>query len=62
MDCEKSQTITNIVVSILNSFDHRLSALETSMRPTHVGLLLAFCLGRHKISFSSRWTLNLVIE
>ncbi|KAL6277245.1 hypothetical protein ACE6H2_020846 [Prunus campanulata] len=30
----KSQTITNSVVSILSSFDHYLSALETSMRPT----------------------------
>ncbi|KAL6278887.1 hypothetical protein ACE6H2_022488 [Prunus campanulata] len=31
----KSQTITNSVVSILSSFDHCLSALETSMHPTH---------------------------
>ncbi|KAL6280335.1 hypothetical protein ACE6H2_017216 [Prunus campanulata] len=34
---QKSQTITNSVVSILSSFDHCLSALETSMRPTHSG-------------------------
>lgn len=33
----KSQTITDNVVSILGSFDHRLSALETAMRPTQVG-------------------------
>ncbi|QCD92552.1 exocyst complex component 7 [Vigna unguiculata] len=30
----KSQTITDSMVSILGSFDHRLSALETAMRPT----------------------------
>ncbi|PKI26289.1 hypothetical protein CRG98_049022, partial [Punica granatum] len=30
----KSQTITESMVSILGSFDHRLSALETAMRPT----------------------------
>lgn len=33
---QKSQTITDNVVSILGSFDHRLSALETAMRPTQV--------------------------
>ncbi|KAK3228532.1 hypothetical protein Dsin_000413 [Dipteronia sinensis] len=32
----KSQTITDNVVSILGSFDHRLSALETAMRPTQI--------------------------
>ncbi|KAK9283644.1 hypothetical protein L1049_011894 [Liquidambar formosana] len=32
----KSQTITDDVVSILGSFDHRLSALETAMRPTQI--------------------------
>ncbi|XP_022742852.1 exocyst complex component EXO70A1-like isoform X2 [Durio zibethinus] len=31
---QKSQTITENVVSILGSFDSRLSALETAMRPT----------------------------
>lgn len=35
----KSQTITDNVVSILGSFDSRLSALETAMRPTQV----SFC-------------------
>ncbi|CAH9135029.1 unnamed protein product [Cuscuta epithymum] len=30
----KSQTITDNMVAILGSFDHRLSALETAMRPT----------------------------
>ncbi|KAM7267687.1 hypothetical protein ACFE04_009853 [Oxalis oulophora] len=33
---QKSQTITDNVTSILGSFDHRLSALETAMRPTQV--------------------------
>ncbi|CAL1394978.1 unnamed protein product [Linum trigynum] len=33
---EKSQTITDNMVSILGSFDHRLSALETAMRPTQI--------------------------
>ncbi|KAJ7974809.1 Exocyst subunit Exo70 family protein [Quillaja saponaria] len=33
---QKSQTITDNVVSILGSFDHRLSALETAMRPTQI--------------------------
>ncbi|GAB2300751.1 hypothetical protein Dimus_034788 [Dionaea muscipula] len=31
---QKSQTITDNMVSILGSFDHRLSSLETAMRPT----------------------------
>ena len=34
---QKSQTISDSIVSILGSFDHRLSALETAMRPTQVG-------------------------
>ncbi|KAE8037986.1 hypothetical protein FH972_010534 [Carpinus fangiana] len=33
---QKSQTITDSVVSILGSFDHRLSVLETAMRPTQI--------------------------
>ncbi|KAL9225021.1 hypothetical protein vseg_000993 [Gypsophila vaccaria] len=32
----KSQTITDNIVSILGSFDHRLSSLETAMRPTQI--------------------------
>ncbi|WJX17865.1 hypothetical protein P8452_07728 [Trifolium repens] len=32
----RSQTITDNMVSILGSFDHRLSALETAMRPTQI--------------------------
>lgn len=32
----KSQLITDNMVKILGSFDHRLSALETAMRPTQV--------------------------
>ncbi|KAJ4826835.1 hypothetical protein Tsubulata_023655 [Turnera subulata] len=32
----KSQTITDSVVTILGSFDSRLSALETAMRPTQI--------------------------
>ena len=37
---QKSQTISDSIVSILGSFDHRLSALETAMRPTQVRLSL----------------------
>lgn len=37
---QKSQTISDSIVSILGSFDHRLSALETAMRPTQVGFTL----------------------
>ncbi|KAG4394644.1 hypothetical protein GLYMA_20G072700v4 [Glycine max] len=33
---ERSQAITDDVVSILGSFDHRLSALEAAMRPTQI--------------------------
>ena len=33
---QKSQTVTENMVAILGSFDHRLSALETAMRPTQV--------------------------
>lgn len=33
---QKSQSITENMVSILGSFDHRLSALETAMRPTQI--------------------------
>ncbi|XP_058088642.1 exocyst complex component EXO70A1-like [Magnolia sinica] len=33
---QKSQTITDSMVTILGSFDHRLSALEAVMRPTQV--------------------------
>ncbi|CAN1749245.1 hypothetical protein LINPERHAP1_LOCUS3640 [Linum perenne] len=33
---EKSQSITDSMVSILGSFNHRLSALETTMRPTQI--------------------------
>eukprot|EP00249_Psilotum_nudum_P007075 c20293_g3_i1 orf=497-2074(+) len=32
----KSQTITDSLITILGSFDHRLSVLETAMRPTQV--------------------------
>ncbi|KAJ0027677.1 hypothetical protein Pint_36153 [Pistacia integerrima] len=32
----KSQTITDNMVNILGSFDYRLSALETAMRPTQI--------------------------
>lgn len=32
----KSQTITDNMVTVLGSFDHRLSALDTAMRPTQV--------------------------
>ncbi|CAN1790069.1 hypothetical protein LINPERHAP1_LOCUS18695 [Linum perenne] len=33
---EKSQSITDSMVSILGSFNHRLSALEIAMRPTQI--------------------------
>lgn len=33
---QKSQSITDTMVSTLGSFDHRLSALETAMRPTQI--------------------------
>ncbi|KAK4797634.1 hypothetical protein SAY86_029960 [Trapa natans] len=33
---QKSQTITDSMVTILGSFDHRLSSLESAMRPTQV--------------------------
>ncbi|KAM5559342.1 exocyst complex component EXO70A1-like [Rosa sericea] len=33
---QKSQTVTDSMVAILGSFDHRLSALETAMRPTQI--------------------------
>ncbi|MQL87218.1 hypothetical protein Taro_019759 [Colocasia esculenta] len=33
---KKSETVSKDMVSILGSFDHRLSALETAMRPTQV--------------------------
>lgn len=36
---QQSQSITDNMVSILGSFDHRLSALETAMRPTQVSFL-----------------------
>ncbi|CAM8876269.1 unnamed protein product [Rhodiola kirilowii] len=32
----KNQTITDSMVAILGSFDHRLSTLETAMRPTQI--------------------------
>ncbi|KAM7264311.1 hypothetical protein ACFE04_001994 [Oxalis oulophora] len=50
----KSQTITDNVVTILGSFDHRLSALETAMRPTQSATfpfyLVTSCLVPEKIS------------
>ncbi|KAL7252652.1 hypothetical protein ACSBR1_007257 [Camellia fascicularis] len=33
---QRSQSITDTVASILGSFDHRLSVLETAMRPTQI--------------------------
>ncbi len=41
---QKSQTITDNVVTILGSFDHRLSVLETAMRPTQVFISIQFIL------------------
>lgn len=37
----RSQSITENMVTILGSFDHRLSALETAMRPTQVPPLIS---------------------
>ncbi|KAF3521498.1 hypothetical protein F2Q69_00048030 [Brassica cretica] len=36
LSSKKNQTITDNVVSILGSFDSRLSALESAMRPTQI--------------------------
>ena len=47
---QKSQTISDSIVSILGSFDHRLSALETAMRPTQVRLSLYHSLLFHFIA------------
>ena len=33
---KRSQTITDSMITILSSFDHRLSDLESAMRPTQV--------------------------
>ncbi|XP_047342097.1 exocyst complex component EXO70A1-like [Impatiens glandulifera] len=33
---ERSQSITDTMVTVLGSFDHRLSTLETAMRPTQI--------------------------
>lgn len=45
---EKSQSITDSVITILGSFDDRLSTLEAAMRPTQVLItaltLRPFCL------------------
>ena len=49
---QKSQTITDNVVSILGSFDHRLSALETAMRPTQVG---SFSSSSFLFGYSENW-------
>lgn len=50
---QKSQSITDNMVSMLGSFDHRLSALESAMRPTQVKK--TFC-------FSNLYTLLFSIE
>lgn len=41
---QKTQVITDNMVTILGSFDHRLSALETAMRPTQAPLSLSLLL------------------
>lgn len=38
----KSQLITDNMVDILGSFDHRLSALESAMRPTQVSFFFFY--------------------
>lgn len=40
----KSRQITDTMITILSSFDNRLSTLETAMRPTQVSI-------DHKIRF-----------
>lgn len=50
---QKSQTITDNVVSILGSFDSRLSALETAMRPTQVPISPLFILCKDHFLFGS---------
>lgn len=35
----KSQSVTETMISILGSFDNRLSSLETAMRPTQVRVI-----------------------
>lgn len=39
---QKTQAVTDSMVSILGSFDRRLSALETAMRPTQVSHFYAY--------------------
>lgn len=54
----KSQTITDNMVTILGSFDHRLSALETAMRPTQVPLSSVFY--RDFVNVSAESVINAV--
>ena len=56
---QKSQTITDNVVTILGSFDSRLSALETAMRPTQVALFfLPPSHLNHDERFLGKWQLE----
>lgn len=57
---QKSQTITDNMVSILGSFDHRLSALETAMRPTQV-LRLSPSESSVFHSFTFLWCANVLV-
>lgn len=50
---QKTQTITDNMVTILGSFDHRLSALETAMRPTQA----LFFLSLLRCTVCSMWIL-----
>lgn len=38
----KSRNVTETMISILGSFDNRLSSLETAMRPTQVRTTMPF--------------------
>lgn len=53
---QQSQSFTDNMVSILGSFDHRLSALETAMRPTQVLSFLTLFYYLCLIWFSSQIT------
>jgi exocyst complex component 7 len=48
---QKSQQVTDAVVSILGSFDSRLTALDSAMRPIQVRLL-AHSFARRRLRLS----------
>ncbi|GMP87884.1 hypothetical protein CsSME_00040075 [Camellia sinensis var. sinensis] len=61
---QKSQTFTDNMVTILGSFDHRLSALETAMRPTQA-LSLSLSLSHthtHTHSYSYTFIMHIFLH